>query len=728
MSNNALPSPSSLQKPLVRASLWIACAILPLSAFAQSVETLNAVRLHRRDARQQVQTEWDQCVAARCQSAPDLALLAGYLALLDGEAGTAALRLKSQPPPSGLEAFQAFYLGEALYQMLSYTEAANEFQKALAAGTVVLERRAEARLGLSLAKAGLYDTALHHLNHALRFRTTSELLWARATALEATDNLPSAEADWRTLAVRFPTDRQAQEAIDRLSARHPRGALFTLDHRIMRAHSFAESGQLESALEELSTVPQNLARGSEPFARLALARAQIQYALGRENDGDREVNRASTGPPVVAAEALMLRAKRSLRRDDSVKTRAQMVEIDRRFPRQPLAEEAAFLVVWLDLRAERYAEVVKSSDTFDRRHPRSHRGDEAHWLKSLALLHLQRYSEAHSVLNKLVGSYPKSPLVPQARYWEVRADQLDGKPVHVLAEAYRDVVRTFHGSFYSLLSQHRLREMGEEAPAGFLPLVLDAKASLPEALRLAVRLSSVGLFRDAGEEIRRNVASIHEAPEALQWGLALHELGAFGPAYALASRVLWAAAFTSMDAIALSLLFPRAYRSIVEHEASLRGIDPFFVWAIMRRESGFSIDTVSSANARGLLQVLPRTGSSIAKKLNESPPSPDELFSPEVNIHLGTWYLNELNKRFAHPVTAAAAYNAGPSAVLKWVEASGNLPVDLFVESIPFKETRGYVKQVCADIANYHALYSDVTAPLPFPLELPQPQKLGVDF
>jgi soluble lytic murein transglycosylase len=84
-------------------------------------------------------------------------------------------------------------------------------------------------------------------------------------------------------------------------------------------------------------------------------------------------------------------------------------------------------------------------------------------------------------------------------------------------------------------------------------------------------------------------------------------------------------------------------------------------------------------------------------------------------------------KRFSHPVLAAAAYNAGPGPTVKWVQEKGSLPLDLFVEEIPFRETRGYVKQVVADLYLYQSFYGK-EAPPPLTLTVPVPAVEGVTF
>jgi soluble lytic murein transglycosylase len=157
-------------------------------------------------------------------------------------------------------------------------------------------------------------------------------------------------------------------------------------------------------------------------------------------------------------------------------------------------------------------------------------------------------------------------------------------------------------------------------------------------------------------------------------------------------------------------------------------VDPFLIWAVMRRESGFHPQAHSAADARGLMQIVPSTATAIAQELALEPLDPDQLFDPPINLKLGTWYLTQLLKRFGHPALGAAAYNAGPAAVLRWLERRPNLPLDLFVELIPFKETRGYLRQVVADYFIYHQLYDRGGTAPHLSLQLPRPSPTGISF
>ena len=142
------------------------------------------------------------------------------------------------------------------------------------------------------------------------------------------------------------------------------------------------------------------------------------------------------------------------------------------------------------------------------------------------------------------------------------------------------------------------------------------------------------------------------------------------------------------------LLYPRPYRSAVRNAAKLTGLETELIYGVMRQESLYRADAVSPAGARGLLQLLPETARRIAKSVQQPRPSPDDLFKPEVNIVLGASELRALTEKFGGMRMAAlAGYNAGPNAARRWLP-DRPIDSDIWVENIPYNETRGYVQRV----------------------------------
>jgi soluble lytic murein transglycosylase len=148
---------------------------------------------------------------------------------------------------------------------------------------------------------------------------------------------------------------------------------------------------------------------------------------------------------------------------------------------------------------------------------------------------------------------------------------------------------------------------------------------------------------------------------------------------------------------ALDLRFPMPFRDRVEYYSMRNQLDIPFTFALLRKESAFMPDAVSSAGARGLMQVMPATGKGIARRLKEPPPSAHGLMDVETNLRFGSAYLRQVLDRFGNnAVLAAAAYNAGPRRVDDWLERNAGQPPALWIENISFRETRQYVKDVLA--------------------------------
>ncbi|MCC6203225.1 MAG: transglycosylase SLT domain-containing protein [Gammaproteobacteria bacterium] len=173
----------------------------------------------------------------------------------------------------------------------------------------------------------------------------------------------------------------------------------------------------------------------------------------------------------------------------------------------------------------------------------------------------------------------------------------------------------------------------------------------------------------------------------------------------------------------LDVRFPTVYRELVEEHAGKRGIDPALIFSIIRAESAFMDDARSSAGALGLMQLLPATGRETASSIGFKLRDQQQLYDAQVNIMLGSAYLKQMLDRFdgSFPM-AAAAYNAGPHRVQRWRPASSCAAPDLWVEAVPFRETRRYVKQTLFYAAVYEARLQRRVTPLADRLSTIQPR------
>ncbi|MEQ6342949.1 MAG: transglycosylase SLT domain-containing protein [Gammaproteobacteria bacterium] len=145
----------------------------------------------------------------------------------------------------------------------------------------------------------------------------------------------------------------------------------------------------------------------------------------------------------------------------------------------------------------------------------------------------------------------------------------------------------------------------------------------------------------------------------------------------------------------LDLLFPLEHRERVESQARDRDIDPAWVYGILRQESAFVPDARSPVGALGLMQIMPATGGMIAKSLKTRLSNPNDLLLPDTSIRFGAAYLRSRLDTFDNnAMLATAAYNAGAGRVKQWLPQDRVIAADLWVENVPFKETRDYVRRV----------------------------------
>lgn len=154
------------------------------------------------------------------------------------------------------------------------------------------------------------------------------------------------------------------------------------------------------------------------------------------------------------------------------------------------------------------------------------------------------------------------------------------------------------------------------------------------------------------------------------------------------------------------LRFPNAYPELFAQESALRNIDPLWSLAVSRQESALFPWARSSVGARGLMQLMPATAKRTSKRARVPYRGAHELYEPHINVRLGTAYLSQMAEKFdGNRAYATAAYNAGPHRVTRWLEGREELPLDIWIELIPFDETRTYVQNVLS----FRIIYAQLT-------------------
>lgn len=166
--------------------------------------------------------------------------------------------------------------------------------------------------------------------------------------------------------------------------------------------------------------------------------------------------------------------------------------------------------------------------------------------------------------------------------------------------------------------------------------------------------------------------------------------------------------FITRAAFITQRVYPFPYRQIISSEARLNDLDPLLVAAVAYVESSFAEEALSTKGARGLMQIMPETGSWAAEQLGLEGFTIGHLFEPRVNIVIGTWYLHDLLEQFDGNIyLALAAYNSGPNYVRLWLQKGiwdGRLET---LPSIPFPETRNFVLKVVHVYQRYQWIYKE---------------------
>jgi soluble lytic murein transglycosylase len=312
---------------------------------------------------------------------------------------------------------------------------------------------------------------------------------------------------------------------------------------------------------------------------------------------------------------------------------------------------------------------------------------------------------ALSDLGAYLSRRPADRLTAPAHYWAGRAHGLTGN-TGAAQTSYRRARDADPISYYGMRAAERL---GSRLAARELP-------SLPRASRnteaeIETAFFRIDLLRDLGmtEEAAYEMARLRSSAEANPAAMLSVAEGMIPRGQPIAAALLGREVqerIGEWDERLLRLVYQFPFRDLVVREAARHGLDPFLVAGLIRQESYFNPVAVSSAGAIGLMQVMPATGRSLAGRAGIARFNPEMLKQPEINVRLGTLFLADQMRRWqGREADVFAAYNAGPGRVVRWRSFPEYQDPDLFVERIPFHETRDYVKKVQLHARIYRALY-----------------------
>jgi soluble lytic murein transglycosylase len=520
------------------------------------------------------------------------------------------------------------------------------------------------------------------------------------------------------LRMRILTDytegRYTEQVYSQLTATTPSpiDALSTEDATRL-ASSLARSNRYDQALDLLRRID------SRPDAsNVALYRSVRLRALFNSRNYTQLLNESR--PDQLDAALQLLRARAAWRANRAEEFLAGLKQVEKKFPRSREAVDAKVQ------RAKYYAtdevDYAKSTQNLEAAIKAGATGNDGEniWTLGFTYVLWAKYDDALRLFDRYVHEYPDGDYKTNALFWTGKIHEKRGSLADRDA-AFRQVIAEYPYSYYA----YRCREILGEAPlagsdvvgAGAFPNIDEELAKISEPRLEAVReLLAVDLTRDATLEMKTLAAAY---PDNLGIAFMLADVYAGGGEVFDAMGILQRRfkpfirhGGTNIPKRLWQILYPLDYWETIQVEAQKRNLDPYLVASIIRQESGFEPTTVSNAGAVGLMQIMPAEASRIALAAGLAEIDRQRLFDPMTNIAVGAAeYSQKLASMNGNHLLAIAAYNAGEDAVGRWLAQT---PIDgdpdIFVDSIPYAETRLYVKSVTRNRFEYRRVYEGSTA------------------
>ncbi len=574
------------------------------------------------------------------------------------------------------------------------------------------------------ARAGQQDAALGALERAAAAcpGAAPAALLELGTLRLARGERAEAAAAFDQLDREHPLAPEAKQARARLAtlggALPPRPADERARQLLDRGGLLLGDGRTSEAIDALRAVSLgSLSADEADLARLRLGRALL--ARGRRSEGRNLLRKIAAGSTHAAEAAYRLAA------DAARRTRASepFVAVADRFRGTPWGEEALLAL------ANHYQKdaLDESAAPWWRRllaeYPDGSYAERAAWRAGWSDYRAGRYELAAQTFETTARRRPPGSATPGLLYWSGRARVALGR-TDAARQLFAETIQRYKHAYHGVRAQDALARLGgpvtarasiSAEPPAFEPWLPEPRASRARQLLLLERLDEA-----AGE--LRLLPGTPRVTATIAW--ADWRRGRFRPAITAMKRAYpeWVGeAGDRLPREVWQVLFPIRYDQELLAAAREDGLDPALVAALILQESSYDAGALSRAGARGLMQVMPVTGRTIARAKGVRFKRA-ALNDPETSLDFGTHYLRQMSERYSGAVEKVlAAYNAGPHRVDAWTAQRGEQPAEDFIETIPFTETRGYVMIVLANREQYRRLYGLTrSSPLP-PVEGARP-------
>ncbi|PYP75511.1 MAG: hypothetical protein DMD35_21255 [Gemmatimonadetes bacterium] len=519
----------------------------------------------------------------------------------------------------------------------------------------------------------------------------------RVEALGARDDASRAAVAERIAAylARGPQTADARVALDVLETLH---ATLTRDQELRVARAAADAGVTARALRGFQLAA-TAAAPMDPKDQLAYAGALVRS--GRQQDAIRIYEQLESAKGALGGAAAYQHARMLLQSGRGAAARSALRAVASRSDAEDASAAALTLLADLQVDDGDLAGAARSLAELTRRFPTAEQAPLARLHGGLLAFGSDPRRSA-AMLDSLVALHPSREEALPARYWAARALDGAGRRDDAMSR-WRAIASGSPLTYYGVASARRLGGAVQLPPSGAdTPTRIAAVDSAAQRIRV---LRLLGMDVEASFEVEALFdRGDRNAAEAAAIAQTLIDVGFPARGLRLAVRALDRGA--PMSRPLLRAAFPVLHADALVESSGTMGLDPALVAGLIRQESTWNPDAVSRAGARGLMQLMPSVGASIASGRGYPLWNPALLFDPDVSMQLGTRHLaSSLNDR-DDPTRALAAYNAGQSRVARWSRRPGASDPEQFAEWIPFVETRDYVRAVVRNRAVYSGLYA----------------------
>jgi len=661
---------------------------------------------------------------ARAHSKEDAGALAwlvvGYAHVLDHEYAKAVEPLSRAKPLSGdLGDYVAYYLGTCYLQTGRQAEglaALANFETTYPDSLLIRDAH------LSYASAQLTEGRAAEAAALLekdRLPARSDIELAIGRAYAALGQHAKAADALANVYYNMPTAPEADEAYADLR-KLPSVLPASPAQRKTRADLLMKAKRYSDAVDEYHELASHATAESRPAAELALADAL--HRSGRNREARAELTTLPGATADQSAQRLFILSEVAWSLDENEAFYRTVDDLRQTAPTSTWLEQALISTANLHLVHHEYEPALDAFREVQQRFPNGSRASYAHWKAAWLTFRLGRNDDAKKLFDEQIALYPGGNETSNALYWRARLAEEEIQPMMARAY-YQKLSDRFKNYYYAELGRERLAKIPPIAiPPGKYPL-LDHIPALEHGEKVTLVEPPADDLHLQKAELLGNGGLIDLAVRELQ-AAASADGGNWGPAetaqlyidtghYDRAIETMkhsvpsyFAVDIPTLPRLYWEALFPRPYWSDLKRFSVANGLDPYLVASLIRQESEFNPLAVSRANAVGLMQLLPKTGKIVAHEVELKRYSSTELFTPAVNLQLGTRYFRGMVDKFGGSFEhALAAYNAGSDRVEEWMGQGPYRDSPEFVESIPFTETREYVQAILRNTSVYKQLY-----------------------